>query len=394
MERAGMPVAKQATPNIAPKSLHPGVGPVLPVGAVTPDGYVYARAPMLVYWETTVACGLACRHCRATAVPDPAPDQLTTSEGIAFLSQITGFGRPYPHVVFTGGDPLRRQDLESLVQAATELGIGSSLAPAATECLTVERLSALQAAGIQTIALSLDGSDAERHDRFRGVPGTFDCTLRAAGMAHELELPLQVNTLVTDETLSDLPAIFDLMHDLGVMRWSLFFLISVGRGAGLREISPGDAERLHRWLYDVARTAPFAIKTTEATHFRRVAIKRMLAEGMSDADIAATSVGRGFGIRDGNGIVFVSHRGDVCPSGFLPLSTGNVRRDDIVALYREDPLFVSLRDVTGFKGRCGRCEYVELCGGSRARAFARTGDVLEADPLCPYVPRGGSPRPA
>jgi len=392
MEYTGtVPIAEPTSPNAARRSLRPGIGSV---GAVTPDGYVYKRAPMLVYWETTTACGLACSHCRATAMPDPAPDQLTTSEGLAFLDQITGFGRPYPHVVFTGGDPLRRPDLETLVEAASARGIGSSLAPAATESLTVERLSALQAAGIQTVALSIDGSNAERHDGFRGVPGTFECTLRAAAMAHDLGLPLQINTLVTDQTLSDLPAIFELMHDLHVMRWSLFFLISVGRGTALREISSADAERLHQWLYKVAQTAPFAIKTTEATHFRRVAIKHMTSEGLSEAEIAATSVGRGFGIRDGNGIVFVSHRGDVCPSGFLPLSTGNVRDDNIVELYREHPLFVSLRDVSSFKGRCGRCEYVEVCGGSRARAYAHTGDALEEDPLCPYVPRGASRRPA
>ena len=388
MERSGtVPVAEPKGPHGHPRSLGHGAGAAVSVGAVRPDGYVYKRAPMLVYWETTLACGLACSHCRATAMPHPAPDQLTTEEGIAFLNQITGFGRPYPHVVFTGGDPLRRDDLETLVEAASARGIGSSLAPAATESLTRERLSGLQAAGIQTIALSLDGSDAERHDGFRGVPGTFECTLRSAGLARDLGLPLQVNTLVTDKTLPDLPAIFELMHDLRVMRWSLFFLISIGRGTGLQEIGAGDAERLHQWLYEVGKTAPFAIKTTEATHFRRVAIKHMVAEGMSDEAIAATPVGRGFGIRDGNGIVFVSHRGDVCPSGFLPLSTGNVRQDDIVELYREHPIFVSLRDVSTFKGRCGRCEYVDVCGGSRARAYAHTGDVLESDPLCPYVPR-------
>lgn len=360
---------------------------VTPVGAVRADGYVFKRAPMLVYWETTLACGLACRHCRATAMPDPAPGELTTADGIAFLDQITGFGRPYPHVVFTGGDPLRRPDLEILVEAATSRGIGSSLAPAATELLTAERLGALKAAGIQTVALSLDGSDATRHDGLRGVPGTFDSTLRAASIARELGLPLQVNTLVTDQTLHDLPAIFELMHDLGIMRWSLFFLISVGRGKGLQEVTPGDAERLHHWLYDVSKTAPFAIKTTEATHFRRIALRRMEREGLSEAEIAATPVGRGFGIRDGNGIVFVSHCGDVSPSGFLPLVAGNVTEESIVTLYREHPLFTSLRDVSAFKGRCGRCEYVLKCGGSRARAYARTGDPLAADPLCPYVPR-------
>jgi radical SAM protein, BA_1875 family len=364
---------------------HPGVHPTA-VGAVRPEGYVFGRAPMLVYWETTLSCGLACKHCRATAMPERDPNELTTDEGFTLLDRVTGFGQPYPHVVFTGGDPLRRPDLETLVTAATERGIGASLAPAATPEMTIERLYALKAAGIQTMSLSVDGSDAERHDAFRGVPGTFDLTVRAAGWANKVGLPLQINTLVTDETLSDLPATYALMERLGIIRWSLFFLISVGRGSSLREIGPADSERLNHWLYEISRTSPFAIKTTEATHYRRVAIRRMHEEGLDDAAIAATSVGRGFGVRDGNGIMFISHDGNVHPSGFLPLTVGNVRRNDIVDLYRNHPVFTSLRDVSTYKGRCGRCEYSRVCGGSRARAYAWTGDVLESDPLCPYVP--------
>ncbi len=365
-----------------------GAGHLPSVGAVRPDGYVYGRAPMLVYWETTLACGLACRHCRATAQPQRSPDELTTEEGLRLLDEITGFGRPYPHVVFTGGDPLRRPDLEALVQGATERGIGASLAPSATVDMTPERLSALKGAGIQTMSLSIDGSDATRHDGFRGVEGTFEMTLRAVGWAHEAGLPLQINTLVTDETLPDLPAIYELMLGLGIIRWSLFFLISVGRGTGLQEISPAQSERLNHWLYDLSKKAPFAIKTTEATHYRRVAIRRLRAEGLDDEAIARTPVGRGFGVRDGNGIVFVSHDGQVSPSGFLPLAAGNVRTDSLVELYRAHPMFTSLRDVRTFKGRCGRCPYVAICGGSRARAYAWTGDYLETDPLCPYVPSG------
>lgn len=364
------------------------------VGAVKPDGYVFGRAPMLVYWETTLSCGLACRHCRATAIPERSPRELSTDEGLALLDAITGFGRPYPHIVFTGGDPLRRPDLEELVAGATGRGIGSSLAPAATPELTFERLAALKASGIQTISLSIDGSDAIRHDGFRGVPGTFALTMRAIDWARAAGLPVQVNTLVTEETLSDLPAIYQLMLTLGIIRWSLFFLISIGRGSALREIRPAESERLNHWLYDRSKEAPFAIKTTEATHYRRIAIQRMRKEGLDEAAIAASSVGRGFGVRDGNGIVFVAHDGTVCPSGFLPLSTGNVRTDDIVTLYRSHPAFLSLRRVADLKGRCGRCEYNELCGGSRARAFAWTGDILEADPLCPYVPRGDRSREA
>lgn len=368
---------------------HPGGHPVghpTAVGAVRPTGFVYDRAPMLVYWETTLSCGLACRHCRATAMPDRDPAELTTREGLALLDRVTGFGRPYPHVVFTGGDPLRRPDLETLVAAATERGIGASLAPAVTPDMTLERLAALKAAGIQTMSLSIDGSDAARHDGFRGVPGTFEMTMRAVDWAHALDLPLQINTLVTDETLVDLPATYQLMTTLGIMRWSLFFLISMGRGASLAEIRPAESERLNLWLYGRSKTAPFQIKTTEATHYRRVAIKRMVAEGLDEAAMAATSVGRGFGVRDGNGIMFIAYDGSVHPSGFLPVRTGNVRTDDLVTLYRSHPVFTSLRDVTAFRGRCGRCAYARLCGGSRARAYAWTGDFLESDPLCPFVP--------
>ncbi len=364
---------------------HPGGHPT-GVGAVRPDGYVYRRAPMLVYWEATLSCGLACKHCRATAMPDRDPAELSTEEGFELLDRVTGFGQPYPHLVFTGGDPLRRPDLETLVTAATDRRIGASLAPAVTPDMTIERLAALQAAGIQSMSLSIDGSDAARHDEFRGVPGTFEMTMRAVDWAHRLDLPLQINTLVTDETLPDLPAAYELMKTLGIMRWSLFLLISMGRGSALREIGPVDSERLHHWLYDLSKTSPFQIKTTEATHYRRVAIKRMLAEGMDEVAIAATSVGRGFGVRDGNGIMFIAYDGSVLPSGFLPVRTGNVRSGDIVELYRTHPVFTSLRDVTTYKGRCGRCEYARLCGGSRARAYTWTGDFLESDPLCPFVP--------
>ena len=366
---------------------HPGGHPgALPVGAVKAEGYVYGRAPMLVYWEMTNACGLACRHCRASAMAERSPLELTFEEGKRLLDDITGFGRPYPHIVFTGGDPLLRPDLEALVRAATERGIGCSLAPAATGLLTMEALDRLKAAGVQNISLSIDGSTAEIHDGFRGVAGTFVTTIDSARIARAAGLPIQVNTLITDETLADLPAIYELMKTLDIMRWSLFYLISVGRGSALREVTPAQSERLNRWLFDLSRVAPFQVKTTEAMHYRRVAIRAMTAGGMSDEEIARTSVGRGFGIRDGNGIMFVNHDGAVYPSGFLPIAAGNVRDTSIVDLYRSSAVFTSLRDPAGFKGRCGRCEYNRICGGSRARAFARTGDPLEADPLCPYVP--------
>jgi radical SAM protein len=370
---------------------HPGHPGITGVGAVRAEGYVYARAPMLVYWETTLACGLACRHCRATAQPERDPRELTTEEGCRLLDEVLKFGRPFPHVVFTGGDPLNRPDLHELVRAATERGIGCSLAPAATDLLTREVLASLHEAGIQNISLSIDGSDAERHDGFRCVAGTFERTLRAAKWAREVGLPIQVNTLVTDETLPDLPAVYELLTRMDVMRWSLFMLITTGRGSDLREISPAESERLNAWLLDLAKTSPFQVKTTEATHFRRQAIKAWHAQGMDDEAIAKTSIGRGFGVRDGNGIVFVSHDGTINPSGFLPIPLGNVRTSSIVDIYRDHETMRALRSPEGFKGRCGMCEFARVCGGSRARAYMWTGDPLESDPLCPYVPTGNAP---
>jgi radical SAM protein with 4Fe4S-binding SPASM domain len=180
-------------------------------------------------------------------------------------------------------------------------------------------------------------------------------------------------------TLEDLPAIVERVKELGARRWSLFFLIPTGRGRLLREISPEESERLMHWLIDLAPQVPFEIKTTEAHHYRRVLVQR--ANGH-----LPPAARRGFGVRDGNGIMFISHIGEIYPSGFLPIPLGNVRREDPVAIYREHPLFVALRDPDALKGKCGRCPFRAICGGSRARAYAVTGDPLESDPLCPYLP--------
>ncbi|MEK7861509.1 MAG: radical SAM protein, partial [Chloroflexota bacterium] len=246
----------------------------LPLGSVRPTRYVFDRAPMLVYWEMTRACWLACRHCRAEAVLTRSDRELTAHEGERLLAQITAFGRPFPHLVLTGGDPLRRPDLVHLVREAKARGIGTSVSPSATIDLIPAAIDELRHAGVQSMSLSLDGSTAERHDAFRGVPGTFTTTVRAARWIREAGIRLQINTLVTSETVDDLPAIHELLRGLDIMRWSLFFLIGVGRGAALREVSPARSERLFRWLLDLEATSPFPIKTTEAMHYRRVAATR------------------------------------------------------------------------------------------------------------------------
>jgi radical SAM protein len=335
----------------------------------------------------TQACGLACRHCRAEAMPEPDPRELSLEEGLEFLRQIPEFGSPLPQLILTGGDPLIRRGLHTLIDEARRLGIGVSITPAATPLLTREALAKLKDHGVEGVGLSLDGSTAQRHDSIRGVPGTFDRTLDAIRWAGELELPLQINTLVSAETAADLPAIYELLKGFRIARWSLFFLISVGRGKVLQPLTSEQAEELMGWTYEISKTAPFIVATTEAPSYRRVAIQRMKAEGLTGEDIRRSKVARGFGIRDGNGIVFVSSTGEIAPAGFLPVGAGNVRTDRIAQVYRDAPLFKALHDPTSFHGRCGACEYHSLCGGSRARAFEATGDALASDPLCQFTPR-------
>ncbi len=347
---------------------------------------VISRASRRVYWELTRACDLACRHCRAEAIPNRDPGELTTEEGRRLLEELAGFGEPLPHVVLTGGDPLKRPDLWDLVGHGAGLGLPLSLAPSGTAALSREAIERTKASGIEAVSLSLDGSSAERHDGFRMVPGCFSRTVEAARAVLDEGIPLQINSLVTDETLDDLPAIFTLVLNLGVSRWSLFFLIPVGRGRELQHVTPERCEQLLHWLYDRSREAPFVVTTTEAPHYRRVAWERMRAEGRHPSEIRRSPLGRSFGIRDGNGIMFISHTGEVQPSGFLPLVAGNVRKLSPVEIYREAPIFLSLRRTGEFGGRCGRCEFRGICGGSRARAWAATGDPLAEDPLCPYDP--------
>ena len=355
------------------------------MGRVSHD---FSRNPMLVYWEMTQACGLACKHCRAEAVPGAHPLELTTQESKKFIEQLIDFGDPLPHLILTGGDPLRRKDIYPLIDYARGLGLDVSITPAATTELSNEAITNLHAHGIQALGLSLDGSCAEKHDAIRNVPGTFDRTMEAARHAGRIGLPIQVNTLVSEETADDLPAIYELLRtSFPVMRWSLFFLISVGRGKALNEVSPEQGERIMDWVLDLVPNAPFAVKTTEAPSYRRVAINKMRDAGMAAPDMKKTAVYRGFQVRDGHGIVFVSHLGDIYPSGFLPLHCGSVRTVSLANVYRNSEIFRALHTPNEFHGKCGVCEYSHICGGSRARAFAHTGDALGSDPFCPYQPQ-------
>jgi radical SAM protein len=349
-------------------------------------GLVFGEAPLRVYWELTRACDLACRHCRAEAVPSRDPRELTSAEGRRLLDALRDTAGP-PRVILTGGDPLKRPDFWALVEHGVGLGLGVSVAPSGTPALTPEVVRQLRRAGVEAMSLSLDGSDAVRHDGLRGVSGCFARTMVAAHAAVEEGIPLQVNTLATAETLPDLPAIADLVERTGAARWSLFFLVQIGRGRALGQLSPAACEALLGWLWRRSRRPPPVVTTTEAPHYRRVALQHARAEAPARPPSRVGPAARpGFGLRDGNGIMFVSHTGEIQPSGFLPLTEGNVRTSSFLDVYRQSALFRGLREPGRFGGRCGRCEYRQICGGSRARAHAASGDPFGEDPLCAYEP--------
>lgn len=337
----------------------------------------YDESPRRVYWELTRACALACRHCRAEALHQRLPDELNTEEVFAVLDSLAT-ARPVPAVVLTGGDPLERPDFWEILDHAKKVGLHVDVAPSATPRLTREVILELGSKGVGAMSLSLDGATPETHDRLRGIPGCYDMTMTAAEHVAEAGIPLQVNTLVTADTLAEMPAIGELVKTMHAKRWSLFFLVTTGRGSSLPQITPAQAEELLQWVVGLGRSGGFVVSATEAPMVRRVILE---AKGQGpDAAVA------GAGMRDGNGILFLSYRGDAMPSGFLPLVIGNVRETDPLTLYRDSPVMQGLRRPDGFGGRCGICQWREVCGGSRGRAYAATGDPLSEDPLCVYQP--------
>jgi radical SAM protein len=365
--------------------------------------YDLNNRPFMIIWETTNACDLACRHCRAQAIPEHDPFSLTFKEAKQLLEQVESFGKPRPIFIFTGGDPFKRTDLFDILAYGQELGLMMAVSPSGTPLLNEGNLRRVKENGAKAISLSIDASTPERHDDFRQVPGSFALTTRGWQLARQIGLKLQLNTTVTRYNLDDLPEIFRLVLEYGAMTWSAFFLVPTGRGKAEDEVSPAEYEAVKY----------ISAKTTEGHHYKRVVLQRSILDekGLNVEDYfdlhpvyfqlrdamrrivaekelqpRATIRRTPMHINAGNGFVFISRRGDVFPSGFMPVKVGNVREKSLVEIYREAPLFNDLRDPSKFEGRCGLCEFVGVCGGSRSRAFAVTGNPLAEEPFCTYEP--------
>ncbi len=352
----------------------------------------FDEAPFTIAWELTRACAFACRHCRAEAQPRRDPRELTTEESFRLIDQIKEFGDPI--LVITGGDPMMRRDLHDILEYAVQRGLRTSLTPTTTRLVTQEALVRVKEAGVRRVALSIDGPNAESHDAFRGVRGSFEIAMRIARDIADAGLSLQINTTVSRYNHYLLDEMVELVASTGAVQWSLFFLVPTGRGQQADMISPIEHERAFHWLYDLSQEAPFDVKSTAAPAYRRVVMQRTAP---ATAGAATTLTGAGYryqdglqrpakGVNDGKGFCFISHVGEVCPSGFLPLAAGNIRERSVVELYRDSTVFRELRDPSALKGKCGRCEFRDVCGGSRARAYALTGDYLASDASCVYEP--------
>jgi radical SAM protein len=356
----------------------------------------FDERPFIAIWEVTQACDLACIHCRACAKPLRHPLELSTAEGEALIDQIAAM--QVPVFVLTGGDPLKRPDLYRLVVYATGRGVRTSLTPSATPLLTREAVVELKHRGLARLAVSLDGSTARIHDGFRGVAGSYALTLEALRWAREAGLPFQINTTVCRPNLADFDAVAKRVQSLEPVLWSVFFLVPTGRGKTDDLLTAEEFEAVFAKLDEFARRMPFDVKTTEAQHYRRyVAQARARGRRQGTLRPAQTSgpqlatddgIGRApRGLNDAKGFVFISHTGEVFPSGFLPISAGNIRTQPLAEIYRHAPLFTALRDPSRLQGKCGVCEFREICGGSRARAYALTGNPLAEEPCCVYQPK-------
>jgi radical SAM protein len=374
---------------LSENSTHPGHG------APTGDSSAFSQKPILVFWEATRACGLSCVHCRASALKHPLPGQLTSQEGRMLIDQVASFGKPSPTMIFTGGDPLMRGDLFELLGYASDSGVRFAVSPAATEMLNADTLKRLRDAGAAAISLSLDGAEGGTHDSVRGEPGTFRRTIEAIEAARDIGLSVQVNTTVMRRNHFELPRIFRLIAGLGIRTWEVFFLVKVGRGTTVEDLSPPECESVCNFLYDASYLG-MTVRTVEAPFIRRVAMRRAQegaywSEPLYETlrhDLLGGELSRGDrstinprGTLDGDGVIFVGFDGSIAPGGLVPVPLGNVRDANLREVYQNDELLKRLRD-RDLRGKCGDCAYRRICGGSRARAFSINGDALSSDPAC------------
>ena len=334
--------------------------------------------PRLIAWEVTRSCMLACKHCRAAAQTTPYEGELSTQECFKLLDNIASFAKPI--IILTGGEPMLRDDIYDIAAYAHKLELPVVMAPCGV-LIDDETAAKIVQSGIRRISISLDGATAESHDAFRGVPGAFEASVRGIEAAKRAGLDFQINTTVSRHNLAELEAIRDLAVSLGARVFNPFLLVPTGRGKALadQEITPEEYEETLRWLAGQQEGSAIQIRVTCAPHYQRI----LREEGYKPGPHG------GVGCMGGKSFAFISHRGKVQICGFLDIECGDVRSEnlDFKKVWETSEVFLSVRDVNSYHGRCGYCEYRKICGGCRARAYALSGDYLNEEPYCVHQPK-------
>ncbi len=355
-------------------------------GGTPREGTLLPSDLRMVAWEVTRTCNLACLHCRASSVHGPYGGELSTDESLRLLDEIAGVGSPV--IILTGGEPLLRGDIYAIASYGTGKGLRMVMATNGT-LLTGEAVRKLKEAGIRRVSISIDGLDARSHDALRGVPGAFEGALSGIEAMKREGMEFQINTTITRANLSQVQGILDLAVRIGAAAHHIFLLVPTGRGKDLahQEISPEDYERTLHWFYEEDQRCGIQLKATCAPHYFRILHQRGRAgrerrDGGGHPFHAMTR-----GCLGGMSFCFISHRGRVQPCGYLDLDCGQVREKSFREIWEHSTIFRDLRDLSRYRGKCGRCEFIRVCGGCRARAYEKTGDYLAEEPFCIYEPK-------
>ena len=388
--------------------------------------------PRLVFWETTKGCNLRCVHCRATATELSSPTDLSTAQSLNVIDQIAGMAKPI--LVLSGGEPLFRADIFQLARYATEKGLLVALATNGT-LVTKEVARMICESGVKRVAISLDGADSRTHDSFRGIPGAFDAAVQGLRNLQELGMSTQINMTIARHNARQLPQVLALARSLGADALHTFLLVPVGCGVNIaadQMVPPAEYEEMLNWFYDQSQAGGIELKATCAPHYYRVLRQRRAAEKPSALAAAAAAEaqhpaahgnhvahGAHIGPTDitmpgstgialkpnsahphasamsattkgclaGSAVCFISHQGEVYPCGYLPVLAGDLRTTPFAEIWRDAEVFNTLRDSSNLEGKCGYCEFKNVCMGCRARAFAATGNYLGEEPFCIYQPK-------
>jgi len=394
----------------------------------------YEHKPRLIFWEVTKGCNLRCIHCRATATELTSPLDLPTTKALNLIEQVSQYALPI--LVLSGGEPLFRADIFQLARYATERGLRVALATNGT-LVTKEIARKIVDSGVRRVSISLDGANAATHDAFRSIPGAFDAALRGFRNLKELGMSLQINTTIARHNAHELPAVLDLAKSIGADALHTFLLVPVGCGVDIaaeQMVPPAEYEQILNWFYDRSQEGGIELKATCAPHYFRVARQRRAAERRAAtaatpgappnaAKQGSSSIGptemtmpgstgialhppaadaaKGHpagmnamtkGCLAGTGVCFISHQGEVYPCGYLPVLAGDLRQQSFAEIWEKAAVFEALRDTDNLKGKCGYCEFRNICMGCRARAYAATGDYLDEEPFCVYEPRAPDPK--